>query len=638
MKTIEMSVEYASQALNEVPFGYIDKTVCGCGFTTVAIESPFNTVIAVPNKNLVYNKAAQYHTHKEAGLYLFSVDGDVTKERVDTHIEFCRANNILVKLIVTYDAIWKVKHLFDIEYWDAKYWNGKMVRGCMNPLRLIIDESNKCLTSATLKSKDGKAQDVITSLLEFAETIKDRVSFISATPVPLSYMPNWMSDIEHIKYLWCNTTKVKPYLMKRTYPAASLKKEIISVIEKNGEVTIGDIRAKKLIVFINSVNGILKICKEVGLKPSDVAIIAGDTVENDAKLGNYKRLEDPRKLPKYTFITSSGFEGIDLYDEDAVTVVMSNSSIKHQMIDLLTDLKQTISRQRVKKNPNYDKFIYIYNQTIFDETEETLLNELNNWEKAILDGIELCKKNPESGRLLFFKGELINDFRVYTSYKNNDLSTLELNRNLFNADKYFILEVRKQYLEGFDVRGAMDNGKDAVDVAELESVEVNKLGYYRDMVDLARNEVHRIIECDRVKLIKDEEDYVKYKEFDKTELQREEIVSRISWGGFVVRTEDVELISKLYVKTGKMFKNKEEAVKVYSEASESQFGKLKSVICRLFVAGKEYTRAEIKAKLASEYSRLGMKRTAKHTDIYEFFECREKKVKGERSVEILKRK
>lgn len=47
-----------------IPAGYINKTICGCGLTSVAIESAENCVIAVPNVALVENKVRQYYNRQ----------------------------------------------------------------------------------------------------------------------------------------------------------------------------------------------------------------------------------------------------------------------------------------------------------------------------------------------------------------------------------------------------------------------------------------------------------------------------------------------------------------------------------------------------------------------------------------------
>lgn len=57
---LKFDAEYASEVLSEIPNGYINKTVCGCGLTTVALENKFNTIIVVPTIYLTNNKVEQY--------------------------------------------------------------------------------------------------------------------------------------------------------------------------------------------------------------------------------------------------------------------------------------------------------------------------------------------------------------------------------------------------------------------------------------------------------------------------------------------------------------------------------------------------------------------------------------------------
>ena len=82
MKNINFtfSCEYASQAIelnNRIPYGYVDKTVCGCGLTTLALENNRDTIIAVPNLDLIDNKIAQY-PNKKCNYKIFGVYGGIT--------------------------------------------------------------------------------------------------------------------------------------------------------------------------------------------------------------------------------------------------------------------------------------------------------------------------------------------------------------------------------------------------------------------------------------------------------------------------------------------------------------------------------------------------------------------------------
>lgn len=289
-KTIYFETEFAGQKedFKEIPIGYIDKTICGCGLTSIALENNLSTIIAVPNIPLVVNKVSQYPNNRYDGEIL-GVYGSTTKDDINQYVERCRLINKPVKIMVCYDSLCKVEYLLD-------------------ECRLIIDESDQILKNIGLKIKDKSRDiDVYSYLLDKAEKHKDKVSFISATPIPIEYLPNWIGELEQIKLIFSNTIKVTPMMMKRQYPYKSLQEEIIRPLKNAGNVVIGDREIKKVIVFINSVENILKIVRECQLNPDDVAILCGDSSRNDYKIRGYKRIDRPDNLPRFTFITSSGF-------------------------------------------------------------------------------------------------------------------------------------------------------------------------------------------------------------------------------------------------------------------------------------------------------------------------------------------
>ena len=161
--------------------------------------------------------------------------------------------------MVTYDSLWKVE----------QYINGGF--------DLVIDESEQLLKSQGLKLQDKgdiKDVDVLTKLFKIAEANKERLSFISATPIPVEYLPTWVSTLDQVVINWSGTTKAKAYLMERTYPFKSLREEIIKPLNENGKITINDVETDKVIVFINSVTNIVKIAKECELDPCDVALVS----------------------------------------------------------------------------------------------------------------------------------------------------------------------------------------------------------------------------------------------------------------------------------------------------------------------------------------------------------------------------
>ena len=293
--------------------------------TSIALENNLNTIIAVPTIALVDNKINQYPNKRYKGS-IFGVKGGISDKDIEKYVYQQRVLKMPIKIMVTYDSLYKLESLFDT-------------------CKLVIDESDQLLKETKLKiTTKNKDIDVITYLFNICEKYKDKVSFISATPIPLNYMPKWISEIPQYKFEFSNTIKITPITMKRTHPFAALKDEIIRPIESKGSVLIGDRKINKCIIFINSVENIIKIIKDCNLNKEDVAILCSDTTRNDYKIRGYNRIDKPNNLPKYTFITSSGFEGIDLLDDTAINIVVSNTTKDCQMINLLTDLKQATSR------------------------------------------------------------------------------------------------------------------------------------------------------------------------------------------------------------------------------------------------------------------------------------------------------
>ena len=100
--------------------------------------------------------------------------------------------------------------------------------------------------------------------------------------------------------------------------------------------------------------------EDVGIK-EESGIICADTNENKEKLKGLEFITDYKNLPKYTFVTQTGWQGIDLYDSKAMNVCVSNAAKVWQLMDIDTDVKQAIARQRDTSNPNYYKYVLIYN-------------------------------------------------------------------------------------------------------------------------------------------------------------------------------------------------------------------------------------------------------------------------------------
>jgi len=103
--TYTYDTEYASESMTEIPAGYIDKSICACGMTSVALENNKNVVLAVPTIYLAVNKADQYPNERCSHTVL-PVWGDTSTTDIENYLEI----NPIAKIMCTYDSLHKVKH------------------------------------------------------------------------------------------------------------------------------------------------------------------------------------------------------------------------------------------------------------------------------------------------------------------------------------------------------------------------------------------------------------------------------------------------------------------------------------------------------------------------------------------------
>ncbi|MDX8339067.1 DEAD/DEAH box helicase family protein [Draconibacterium sp. IB214405] len=558
----QYSAEYASDVMSVVPLGNVDKTVCGCGLTSVALENDEPMVITVPTIYLALNKARQYPNKRFSGEVL-AVWGETDEIDIDLYHCF----NKPFKIIVTYDSLPKVKNIL----------NGFKCK-------LIVDEAHTLLSNTKLKP------EVVDEVFKIAEEHKDRVSFISATPTPLEYLPDWVSTLDQVTIQWTNTSKAIPIIAERQYPYKSLQEEFIAPLSQYGTMTLKGRNFRKLIIFVNSINRITDTIKKTGLNKEDCGIICGDSLTNDLKIAGIKRYIDG-EMPKFLFITSAGFGGIDIYDSEAMTLVVSNTSRHWQMIDMLTDLQQAISRQRNKDNPNYGTFIYIFNQTLFKKTEEELIAEIDHIRSKITKSIQLYDHAVEKGLQDGF--ETYPDFEAYTLFKDG---RYVINEQAFLADRYFILETRKRYRKGFDIKAQFN-------CAETIEPNVIEVATYKDLVDYFRaNHQNGLID----------------------------------WGIYSYKTAWISIIERSYKIHGKVWKDISHAKSMIKKIDYGD-KQMKEIIYNSFETGS-YTRKVAKERLQEVYARLGINKKAQHHHFDELFtKVEHKMVKGERFVEILEK-
>lgn len=566
---VNITASYFSEIADALPtHAYIDKTVCGVGMTSVALENDMHTLLLVPTKLLVENKVNQY-PNQRCTYTLQAVTGDVDDTAIKYYVDNYQ-NQQPLKFICTYDSFFRLLPFAQ-----------------QDNVRVIVDECDKMVSMSPLKVRqDGKA-DVINYMLTELEKIQDRVSFISSTPIPLGYFQGtsgaWLNELVHYVFNWTTAIRATPILCKRAKPVEALKKEVIQKIVANGVANIGDRTFGKAIIFMNSVKAICDVIHDCGIEDKS-RIICSSSNEASSKLFDYGydrlRLYDYGNLPIFTFITSSGFQGIDLYDQNAMTVVVSKGSGRKDssfMLDLQLDVKQAVSRNRNKTNPNIDRFIFFFNQGVFDKSWNEVFAEINNEEKEVSYQVgEFRKIN-----IVDDKKYLPPILRRY-SYRD-EKNRLCVNNLLFNYEKYTALEVIRMYQNGFEIMANITTTFNSpITVAKPREYQLTS---YKSIHD-------------------------KYKE----QLSRQ----NVSWSAEEQACENFILVDRCYRITGKLYSRSNDAKAAIAQEEAKKSIDIASVVKSRIKPGK-WACKDLKTELQQIYDSIGYAQTAKATDIRAYY-------------------
>lgn len=313
--TIPSGTKYLSEVMSELPYNaYINKGVTGCGGTTLALTNNEPYVVAVHSKAMVANKVSQLPN-------IFGVTGDTKDEDIVNSL-FKNTK----KYIVTYDSVPRLLKFIQPQNYH-----------------LLVDEIQVLIRYAgVFKIK------VCNELLIRSHKFKS-VSYLTATPTPLKYLPECMQDLDYVEYKWEDA--VKP-IVRHKYVGNLFNTKVVTYILDKYSNTNSDI-----FVFYNSVNGVSTAIKKLlkadsTIKLDDINIFFADSKRNTTAftkhLGkNFKYsiplLENQKRI---NFVSSMGFEGIDFYNNEVSVLVASDAKYKSMRYDISIDIPQIVGRFR----------------------------------------------------------------------------------------------------------------------------------------------------------------------------------------------------------------------------------------------------------------------------------------------------
>lgn len=583
VKTWKINTEYLGDdsRFETLPIGYVNKEVCGCGATSIVLRNGINAVIAVPTISLIENKVQQQTIDQP---YIIGVTGAVTDSEIEAKVFDQLAKERPIKIMVTFDSLHRVE----------KYISFKTP--CREePTQLIIDEADQLLSIIELKAKakarkaDYLQMNACNSTFNIARKYKDQVTFITASNPLMTLYPEWITnELTYHKFEFSNKEVITPILYKRDAPVISLINEILVPIINKGYVNIGKLKVEKVIIFFNNVSRSIKIIEELGIK-KDSGMICGDNRITDLNKAGIKQIRDYSKLPKYTFVTSAGFQGIDIYDEKTINVVVSNASKTYQALDLDTDLKQAISRQRIKDNKNFKYYVFIYNETKTELDPEKERIKLEQQYNTVAEYIDLYNDNKKKGKSCEF---------LLKMAKDNDLF-----KAVVSKDENGYLDIDTQYYKYIYSAKI----KNAIDYAE-GNIKVVK-GSTAIVVDKPE---------DSISTLTYEYIYNIYKKSTKSDKEPNYTEAQL-------KSPAYKIIDKLYKATGKLYRSKQYAEKKLANLNIVKSSDITEDIRAAFITNREYTRAEVVSKLKGVYKSYGLDKKPSFRDLnnfgIEFEEC-----------------
>jgi antirestriction protein len=233
---------------------------------------------------------------------------------------------------------------------------------------------------------------------------------MTATPLEEKFILTELKDIQVVKMDWENVTDITVESSR-----------VIGKVKDAVAVIIKDFLAGKYssnaYFFVNSVSYIKDLVKQCDLTDENCRAIYSKNNKTDVGIKRGTTLDSPKKI---NFITSTAFEGSDIYDEEGQIFIISDSAETHTLVDISTKFQQIAGRIRNSKYS--DKIYHIFKQTRYSEVSyeefmEAIDNNINNTRDYLrrMEGAAYANKLPDNINDFYFRNN--NDGFVFDENK-----------------------------------------------------------------------------------------------------------------------------------------------------------------------------------------------------------------------------
>ena len=334
----------------------LNKTVTGCGETSLFLNSSIDVVIISPRLQALKDKHEQH-----PGTFLFHSSYTNNGKRAEdikrlmsdlnNYISYCGntpfTERTYAKILVTLDSCEKV---IDV----LKGY------GVIDSFLFVVDEFQCLMGDATFKGTTD-----MNFLIRLDNEAKN-ICYLSATPIQDMFL-DFVPQLEWDKSV-LEEPNVREIQMRMDESAEKVCGRIIKDFRANGyfarKVVDGQVvYSTEACIFLNEVRSIINIIVKNNLKPDEVTVLCSEGkvsgLPKGFKTGGLCTDRDNPRNKTFTFCTKASFEGVDFYSTNAMTLVFINAGKEWQTLDIMLDIPQILGRQRLDINPfRHDAVIY----------------------------------------------------------------------------------------------------------------------------------------------------------------------------------------------------------------------------------------------------------------------------------------
>ncbi len=385
----------------------LNKTVTGCGGTSMFLNSDLPVVIISPRLQVLKEK---HNQHSDTFLFHVPLCNNRSEAIRQKMSELGTYLNLHGNL--PFEALPKPGKILVMLDSSGKVLEVLQSRGMIDRMLFVVDEFQCLMGDATFKGSTD-----MNFLVQLDKEAK-RICYLSATPIPDIYL-DYIPQFAHIPYYrleWDPDVVEEPTLkevqMKKGESAEKLCSQLIQRYRETGyferKIIQGTIAySREACIFLNEVKSIRSIIKQNKLQPEEVTILCSESKASELLAGFVTGglctdKDNPVNKP-FTFCTKASFEGVDFYSTNASTYIFINAGKKWQTLDIMLDIPQILGRQRLDTNPfRHDATIY-YKTKPENMIKEEFERKQMEMEQNSLAQLEAYNKAPTDAKELLVK-------------------------------------------------------------------------------------------------------------------------------------------------------------------------------------------------------------------------------------------